>query len=319
MSGPGGQATFPSADPPNLIRAQQKVACFAVRQSALLPAPCWPPPPLASPPLPLAAAATATPLSPCQPLSPLTQDEVYLQHLTGACHDAVRRVLGPHAALRWASETRLAAELLYLGLTTGAGRQTLGEEYCDILQVAGAGSAPPGAARRGLLVLLQASGPYLADRLAVPPDDGGDAAFAAWREAQQAAAAQQQQAAQGQQDGQQQQQAAQLLHRLAAALQQLRCEVQRAAQPLARHVPAAAAALRDHGATLLRLHLALFYLYGAYYQPSKRAAGEGAAELGTSRGKWVDCSASAHSCCSRPAWWVPACCRRALPVPGPCV
>ncbi len=29
------------------------------------------------------------------------------------------------------------AELLYAGLTTGAGLQTLGEEYCDIIQVAG--------------------------------------------------------------------------------------------------------------------------------------------------------------------------------------
>jgi hypothetical protein len=34
-------------------------------------------------------------------------------------------------------ETRLVAEMLYHGLTTGAGVQTLGEEYCDILQVAG--------------------------------------------------------------------------------------------------------------------------------------------------------------------------------------
>ena len=30
------------------------------------------------------------------------------------------------------------ADLLYSGLTTGAGLQTLGEEYCDILQAAGA-------------------------------------------------------------------------------------------------------------------------------------------------------------------------------------
>ena len=31
----------------------------------------------------------------------------------------------------------MAAQLLYYGLTTGAGVQTLGEEYCDILQVTG--------------------------------------------------------------------------------------------------------------------------------------------------------------------------------------
>ena len=29
------------------------------------------------------------------------------------------------------------AGLLYSGLTTGAGLQTLGEEYCDIIQAAG--------------------------------------------------------------------------------------------------------------------------------------------------------------------------------------
>ena len=34
-------------------------------------------------------------------------------------------------------ETRLLAEMLYFGLTTGTGLPTLGEEYCDILQVAG--------------------------------------------------------------------------------------------------------------------------------------------------------------------------------------
>ena len=39
-------------------------------------------------------------------------------------------------------EVRLVAELLYSGLTTGAGLQTLGEEYCDILQAAGAHGNP---------------------------------------------------------------------------------------------------------------------------------------------------------------------------------
>ena len=34
-------------------------------------------------------------------------------------------------------EVKLVAELLYAGLTTGVGLQTLGEEYCDIIQVAG--------------------------------------------------------------------------------------------------------------------------------------------------------------------------------------
>lgn len=100
----------------------------------------------------------------------------------------------------------MAAQLLYYGLTTGAGVQTLGEEYCDILQVTGMPhlkscvqelpirticcrfyygqpsfsvlsqawlllmpsglvGLPPGTVQRGLLVLLQALVPYLADRV----------------------------------------------------------------------------------------------------------------------------------------------------------
>ena len=39
---------------------------------------------------------------------------------------------------RLGREIQMACELLYNGLTTGAGNQTLGEEYCDILQVTGA-------------------------------------------------------------------------------------------------------------------------------------------------------------------------------------
>lgn len=202
-----------------------------------------------------------------------------MQHLVDACHDAVRRVLGPRAALRWASETRLAAELLYFSLTTGAGRQTLGEEYCDIVQVAGAAGVLPGPARRGLLVLLQAAGPYLADRLAAVGDDAdgiGDAGFAAWREAQAAALAgaeQEQQRRQQQQQQQPQQPHQQLLQRLVAVIATLRQAAAQAVQPVTARLPAAAAILRQHGATLLRVHLALFYLYSRYYQPSKRAAG----------------------------------------------
>ncbi|KAL4428030.1 hypothetical protein ABPG75_002119 [Micractinium tetrahymenae] len=206
------------------------------------------------------------------------KDELYLQLLTDACHDAVRRVLGPRAALRWAGETRAAAQLLYYALTTGAGLQTLGEEYCDMLQVSGTTGhgTLPGAARRGLLVLVQAAGPYLADRLAAAAPAGEadeeEDGFAAWRRAQaEAAAAQRQQEQQGRQQAVGQPQL--LLQQAAELAQQLRAAAQRAAAPVLRHLPVAAALVRDHAGTLLRIHLALFYLFGAYYQPSKRVAG----------------------------------------------
>ena len=63
------------------------------------------------------------------------KDDAYLQALADACSDAVRRGLGARAALSWAREVRLAAELIYYGLTTGRGVATLGEEYCELLQV----------------------------------------------------------------------------------------------------------------------------------------------------------------------------------------
>ena len=199
------------------------------------------------------------------------QDELYLQYLIDSCHDAVRRVLGPRQALRWAAETRALAELLYFGLTTGTGLQTLGEEYCDVLQVTGAAGVPPGPARRGLLVLLQAVGPYLADRLAAPQDD--DDGFTAWQ------AAQQQQEGQQREGQQQVHQPPALLQRVAAVARQLREGAQQAAQPLTRHLPRATSLLRDHAATLLRIHLALFYIYSLYYQPSKRVTGGWRAQL----------------------------------------
>ena len=51
----------------------------------------------------------------------LCEAAAYFNSVADACH----------------REIRLFAELLYHGLTTGAGLQTLGEEYCDILQVSG--------------------------------------------------------------------------------------------------------------------------------------------------------------------------------------
>ncbi|KAK9827116.1 hypothetical protein WJX74_006971 [Apatococcus lobatus] len=98
------------------------------------------------------------------------KDDLYIQQLTDACHDAVRRVLGPRRAMIWSRETELLAELMYHGLTTGAGVQTLGEEYCDILQASGRVGIEPGIFRRGILVLLQSLGPYCLQRCGIPTD-----------------------------------------------------------------------------------------------------------------------------------------------------
>jgi Pex2 / Pex12 amino terminal region len=55
--------------------------------------------------------------------------QVLREHLPGA-QDV-------HAICVACRETHLAAGVLYYALTTGAGSQTLGEEYCDLLQITG--------------------------------------------------------------------------------------------------------------------------------------------------------------------------------------
>jgi hypothetical protein len=60
-----------------------------------------------------------------------------------------------------ARQVRLLAGLLYFGLTTGAGVQTLGEEYVDVAAVAGPHGLPPSRWRRGALVALQTLPPFV--------------------------------------------------------------------------------------------------------------------------------------------------------------
>jgi hypothetical protein len=113
------------------------------------------------------------------------QDDLYLAMNVDACQAAVMRCCGPVTALHLAREVRLVATFMYYALTTGLGQQTLGEEYCDILQLPPAplttasSSAPSRGRGRALvgpdggpisaagvgLALLQSFGPYLMERL----------------------------------------------------------------------------------------------------------------------------------------------------------
>ncbi|KAG6363583.1 hypothetical protein INS49_008684 [Diaporthe citri] len=64
------------------------------------------------------------------------QKDAYFQGLlTNQLVDLHRRLLGARSAHAWANESRTVADLLYLCLTTLIGNRTLGEEYCDLIQV----------------------------------------------------------------------------------------------------------------------------------------------------------------------------------------
>lgn len=61
----------------------------------------------------------------------------------------------------------MASSLAYYSLSTLLGRQTLGEEYCDILQVDGNRRIPASLLRRSSLVALTVVAPYLGELLSV--------------------------------------------------------------------------------------------------------------------------------------------------------
>ncbi|KAK4042412.1 Pex12 amino terminal region-domain-containing protein [Parachaetomium inaequale] len=91
------------------------------------PPPSRPPPRLTSSPYPFAAAPD---------IIRAQQKDAYFQGvLTNQLSDLHRRLRGARSAHAWAAETRTFADALYLCLTTLLGNRTLGEEYCDLVQV----------------------------------------------------------------------------------------------------------------------------------------------------------------------------------------
>ncbi|KAI4377830.1 hypothetical protein MLD38_015403 [Melastoma candidum] len=93
------------------------------------------------------------------------KDDQYASFLFDACRDAIRHLFGTRVAVAYQNETQLLGQMLYYALTTGSGQQTLGEEYCDIIQVAGTYGLPPTPARRALFIVYQTAFPYLLERL----------------------------------------------------------------------------------------------------------------------------------------------------------
>ena len=63
------------------------------------------------------------------------KDAYFTGVLTNQISDLHRRLRGARSAHAWAAETRTAGDLFYLCLTTLLGNRTLGEEYCDLVQV----------------------------------------------------------------------------------------------------------------------------------------------------------------------------------------
>ncbi|CZR51293.1 related to C3HC4 zinc-binding integral peroxisomal membrane protein [Phialocephala subalpina] len=81
---------------------------------------------------------------------------VLLNHLS----NLLRRLYGARFLHTYTSEARTFSELLYLGLTTFIGNRTLGEEYCDIIQIEDDTLKLPTIERRAGYILTSILLPY---------------------------------------------------------------------------------------------------------------------------------------------------------------
>lgn len=93
------------------------------------------------------------------------KDEYYLSYLRASLSDVIHTWLGPRLWMSWQREVDVAADLLYFGLTTLGGYQTLGEEYVSLIQTDPTRRQVPTLLRRMLMVGLQVFSPYILQSL----------------------------------------------------------------------------------------------------------------------------------------------------------
>lgn len=93
------------------------------------------------------------------------QKDAYFQsELLEQLSAVIRSLYGTRSEHRWSSEASVFTELLYLGLTTFIGNRTLGEEYCDVVQVEDHTHRLPSMTRRGGYILSSVLLPYILTR-----------------------------------------------------------------------------------------------------------------------------------------------------------
>ncbi|XP_073937664.1 peroxisome biogenesis factor 10 isoform X2 [Castor canadensis] len=181
------------------------------------------------------------------------KDEYYRGGLRSAAGGALHSLAGARKWLEWRKEIELLSDIAYFGLTTVAGYQTLGEEYVGIVQVDPSQQRVPSRLRRSVLVTLHAVLPYLLDKALLPLEQELQADGDSARPSQGSLVT----------SGRSRSGARHWVHRHTATL----TEQQR------RILQRAVFVLRQGLACLHRLHVAWFYIHGAFYHLAKRLVG----------------------------------------------
>ncbi|KAG0370227.1 peroxisome biogenesis factor 10 [Gamsiella multidivaricata] len=178
------------------------------------------------------------------------KDAYYQQILKDQVKDAVRDIFGSRIQHMYQTEVDVFSDLCYYSLTTLLGMQTLGEEYCDIMQIKSSAGTFPSLPRRSALVFWHVLVPYLYSKGA--------------------------QELRRRTRSQPQQQQRHTGHRLDATLSETEPKKEPSASMIkfkaAVHnwLPTLQNFFKTHGHSA---HLAVFYFFGAYYSFSKRITG----------------------------------------------
>ncbi|XP_071742066.1 peroxisome biogenesis factor 10 [Rutidosis leptorrhynchoides] len=195
------------------------------------------------------------------------KDDQYASFVYEACRDAFRHLFGTRAAISYQSETKLLGQILYYILTTGAGQQTLGEEYCDITQVAGSYGLPPTPARRALFIVYQSAVPYIAERVSSRIASRGIALTELLSDDLETSGSGQDQLSVTQASSSSSPRVS------SSPLVRLKEKIGHLWLHTVRRWPAVLPLAREFLQLVLRANLMFFYFEGLYYHISKRAAG----------------------------------------------
>nr|XP_019832017.1 PREDICTED: peroxisome biogenesis factor 10 isoform X2 [Bos indicus] len=189
--------------------------------------------------------------SPPEVVRAAQKDDYYRGGLRSAAGGALHNLAGAKKWLEWRREVELVSDLAYFGLTTLAGYQTLGEEYVSVVQVGPSQRHVPSRLRRGILVALHTVLPYLLDKALLHLEHElqatGDGAWPLRGSL-----------APSSQSGMRR-----WVHRCTAGLTEQQQGV----------LLRAVSALKQGLGCLQRLHVAWFYIHGAFYHLAKRFTG----------------------------------------------
>ncbi|XP_077577609.1 peroxisome biogenesis factor 10 [Stigmatopora nigra] len=108
-----------------------------------------------------------TPANQAQLIRAVQKDDYYQALLKNNANEAFQTLAGSKRWLDWRKEVDLLSDIAYFALTTLIGHQTLGEEYVNIIQVDPSQRRIPSTTRRGLFVFCHTVLPYLLDKVLV--------------------------------------------------------------------------------------------------------------------------------------------------------